>query len=91
MTCCGRKHSTLHAAPPQRARQIATTVPKERSPASPVQSGGTVAVRSVVNSAIVVRGSATGRHYAFTTAAPVQLVEARDAATLLRTRWFHRA
>ncbi len=54
-------------------------------------SGATVALRSATSGGIVVHGPATGRHYSFTATTPVQMVEARDAAALLRTSWFRRA
>ncbi|HXE26799.1 MAG TPA: hypothetical protein VN637_18105 [Roseiarcus sp.] len=50
-----------------------------------------MALRSVAAGGMVVRGPATGRQYAFSAAAPVQMVEARDAAALLRTSWFRQA
>jgi hypothetical protein len=33
----------------------------------------------------------TGKQYAFSGATPIQQVDARDAASLLRTSWFQRA
>jgi hypothetical protein len=50
-----------------------------------------VALRSVSAGGMIVRGPATGRQYAFSAAAPVQMVEARDAQGLLRTSWFRQA
>jgi hypothetical protein len=50
-----------------------------------------VALRSVSTGGMVVRGPATGRQYSFSAATPVQMVEVRDAAALLRTSWFQRA
>jgi hypothetical protein len=38
-----------------------------------------------------VRGLASGRSYEFTVAQAVQSVDARDAASLLSTRFFRRA
>lgn len=48
-------------------------------------------LRYVERSPIQVRGPITGRTYEFSGSRPVQDVDARDAATLLRTRFFRRA
>ena len=42
------------------------------------------------DSPIVVRGSSSGRQYTFSGKDPDQLVDARDAQALLRTRFFRR-
>jgi hypothetical protein len=49
-----------------------------------------VSLRYLETSPIRVRGSASGRQYLFSAAAPVQAVDARDAAPLLATRFFRR-
>ncbi|HEX4504694.1 MAG TPA: hypothetical protein VH722_03100 [Alphaproteobacteria bacterium] len=38
--------------------------------------------------AVVVQGTATGRRYGFSSGSPVQMVDARDAAALLRSGLF---
>jgi hypothetical protein len=38
--------------------------------------------------AIVVQGTATGRRYGFSGGSPVQAVDVRDAAALLRSGYF---
>lgn len=48
----------------------------------------TVAIRYLRTQAIVVQGPATGRRYGFSGAAPVQAVDMRDAAALLRSGLF---
>jgi hypothetical protein len=45
-------------------------------------------VRYLRTPAIVVQGSATGRRYGFSAGSPVQAVEVRDAAALLRSGFF---
>jgi hypothetical protein len=47
-----------------------------------------VTLRYLERSRIVVRGLATGRYYEFSGIDAVKPVEARDAATLLRTQFF---
>jgi hypothetical protein len=93
MSCCGQKRSSFIARPPvlrstAGASQAAALPP---SPAQQPQSAAMVALRSVSSGGMVVRGPATGRQYAFSAVAPVQMVEARDAAALLRTSWFRQA
>jgi hypothetical protein len=91
MGCCGQRRSIL-IAPLRVVRPTAgATFRKEQRPAPTIQLAGTIALRSIANSGIVVRGLATGRQYSFTAATPVQLVDARDAASLLRTPHFRRA
>jgi hypothetical protein len=51
----------------------------------------TMAIQYLRSAPIVVRGSVTGRRYAFSGGNPVQAVDAHDAATLLRTSLFRRA
>jgi hypothetical protein len=47
-----------------------------------------VTIRYLQQAPIVVRGSATGRRYAFLGSSPIQAVDARDAAALLRSGLF---
>lgn len=49
---------------------------------------GSVKLRYLENSPVRVRGPVTGRHYDFSASHPVQAVDPRDAAPLLRTRFF---
>ena len=76
----------LDALPPQSAASI---------PRRMVESGGqglsATAVRYLGAAPVQVRGPATGRVYAFSAKRPVMLVDSRDAAVLLRTRFFRRA
>jgi len=65
----------------------------------PLSAGGTppvydsdgVGITYLESSPIRVRGLASGRSYEFSAAARVQQVDARDASSLLRTRFFRPA
>jgi hypothetical protein len=50
-----------------------------------------ISVRYQENSAIRVRGSVTGIYYEFSASRAIQSVDARDATSLLNTRFFRRA
>ncbi len=50
-----------------------------------------ISVRYLENSPIRVCGPASGMDYEFSGSRPVQLVDARDASSLLNTRFFRRA
>jgi hypothetical protein len=63
-------------------------VPVQKQPTQPLPSQSSVAIRYTETSPILVLGPASGRRYQFSGAKPVQTVEARDAAALLRTRFF---
>jgi hypothetical protein len=63
--------------------------PQARVPLSVQQPS--VSVRYLETSPIRVRGLVSGRSYEFSSAAPVQQVDARDATSLLNTRFFRRA
>ncbi|HML13971.1 MAG TPA: hypothetical protein VK456_11715 [Xanthobacteraceae bacterium] len=77
---------TASAGPARERRPSAAA----RSAATP--SGATTALRLVKpGGTIQVRGPVTGQLYSFTTTAPVQQVDARDAASLARTSWFRPA
>ncbi|HUY15363.1 MAG TPA: hypothetical protein VMX16_17305 [Terriglobia bacterium] len=59
------------------------------APAQP--SSSSVALRYLEYSPIQVRGPVTGRQYEFSSSNSVRAVDPRDAALLLRTRFFHKA
>jgi hypothetical protein len=63
--------------------------PHVPAPASTPQSA--MSVRYLETSPIRVRGLVSGQSYEFSGAAPVQHVDARDASSLLNTRFFRRA
>lgn len=92
MGCCGQGRSAparqMTASPqkavgiwPQANPAVATAV------TSPI---GTARLQFVRQENILVGGPITGRQYAFSGATPIQQVDVRDAASLLRTSWFRR-
>jgi hypothetical protein len=64
---------------------------QRRAPAPVSTSQSFINVRYLETSPIRVRGLVTGMSYEFSGAAPVQQVDARDASSLLNTRFFRRA
>ena len=78
MSCCGQRatiSATVSRAQTERTRP---NTPPSR----------TVAVRYLGTEVIVVQGTATGRRYGFSGGSPMQMVDARDAAALLRSGLF---
>jgi hypothetical protein len=96
--CCGQKRSAIRNAssqattPTARPRGIEqpqpSTIPQTAAVKPPEVS---VSVRYMDNPAIKVRGPVTGRQYEFSGLRPVQVVDPRDAAALLRTRFFRQS
>ena len=98
--CCGKNRQQIQrtsgSLPPSPAnrrptgRQSMLNIP--RAPQLPVASSpmpnSPVALRYLQRSPIRVRGPVTGRTYDFSSSNPVQAVDTRDAATLMRTRFF---
>jgi hypothetical protein len=74
MGCCGDKRQAL----------------RETTPAEPPAYRGNVTLRYLERSPVRVRGPITGQEYSFSTAAPEQTVDARDAQALVATRFFKR-
>ena len=70
-------NTPIRSAPPQTTTSIS-------------MPHSSISVRYLENSPIRVRGSVSGINYEFSGSRPVQLVDARDAASLLNTRFFHR-
>jgi hypothetical protein len=62
------------------------TVHTQSAQSLPTRSS--IALRYTETSPIVVKGPTTGRHYQFSGSSPVQAVDARDVAALLRTKFF---
>jgi hypothetical protein len=91
MSCCGQKRSAFTPRPPVARPAPVATAPSPRPQTPAPAAGGMVALRAASSGEMLVRGPATGRQYAFSAAAPIQMVEARDAAPLLRTSWFRQA
>ena len=78
MPCCGQKQTDWNTPSRSVSEHGAVTAP------------GAVKLSYVEHSPILVRGSSTGRHYQFSGASPVQDVDGRDAAAMLRTGYFRR-
>jgi hypothetical protein len=55
------------------------------------ESASSIKVRYLESSPVRVRGLATGNSYHFSANDPAQEIDARDAASLLNTRFFRRA
>jgi hypothetical protein len=78
------------ASPYQPANtQTRSIQPQHSTPTSTPHSS--VSVRYLENSPIRVRGLISGMSYEFSASRPVQAVDARDASSLLNTRFFRRA
>jgi hypothetical protein len=100
MPCCGQKRNALktNTSPSTSHGAVSHHWPTPRPAAvqAPVVPGPAVVgsyaitIEYTEKSAIVVEGSATRRLYQFSAASPVQMVDARDAASLLTTRFFVR-
>jgi hypothetical protein len=102
--CCGSRRSAWRAAS-LAASRAGPAVP-QAAPAAPAAVGpgeGAAAARGPAAAAfpaveiayteaapVRVRGPVTGRAYSFSRAEPVQPVDARDAAVLIRNRAFRR-
>jgi hypothetical protein len=71
--------------------QTRSVQPPAPAPVSTPQSSITINVRYLEMSPIRVRGLVSGVSYEFSGAVPVQQVDARDASSLLNTRFFRRA
>lgn len=69
--------------------QVRSVQSQARTPTSLAQSS--ISIRYLENSPIRVRGLVSGMSYDFSGAAPIQQVDARDASSLLNTRFFRRA
>ena len=67
---------------------VTQLVPQAAS--QPIAAGSSVAMHYTERSPIRVRGNVTGRQYEFSSTQPVQTVDARDASSLLQSRFFRR-
>ena len=81
------------ARQPAPARTLMPVIPPPAAPAPARSSGSTapeeaVTLRYLERSPILVHGPATGRRYNFSAGSPLQTVDKRDAAVLMRTRFF---
>ena len=84
--------ATPTASPYQHANlQTRSTQPQAPNPAPISSSRSSISVRYLEKSPIRVRGLVSGIGYEFSASRPVQQVDARDASSLLNTRFFRRA
>jgi hypothetical protein len=81
----------MHAASPHRPASSQTQISQPQAAVPVSMPQPSISVRYVESSPIRVRGLVTGVSYEFPGAAPIQQVDARDAASLLNTRFFRRA
>lgn len=93
--CCGSRRAAWRSASASPVRQAAgppTSTP-QAAPAGPWAAGGfpTVDVRYGESGEVELRGPVTGRAYRFSGVEPLQSVDARDAAILLRGAAFEPA
>jgi hypothetical protein len=75
-----------HTSAYPQTRSVQARVPM---PTAAPQSA--IHIRYLETSPIRVRGLVSGKSYDFSGSAPIQQVDARDAASLLNTRFFRRA
>jgi hypothetical protein len=87
--CCGNKRAQLQNGPAQRPlRNPHLPFSQPQVAADPETS---VQLYYLETSPLRVQGLSTGRSYQFSGSEPVQSVDARDASSLLNTRYFRRA
>jgi hypothetical protein len=100
--CCGQKRASLTPENVNqttvRNNSMATSAPGAARPAKNLTHRASVAqmpagwssvgLRYLEKSPIRVRGPATGRQYEFSAVNSIQAVDARDAESLLNTRFF---
>lgn len=75
MACCGQR----------RAEAVRQVSPADRLMSA---SAPTADLRFTQNSAVLVRGPVTGRHYQFTDGVCGHPIDAKDAAILLKSGYF---
>jgi hypothetical protein len=93
--CCGNKRSQLQSGPAQRPLRNPHIPFSQgwvvRTQPSPPPEVATVQICYLETSPVRVQGLSTGRSYEFSGSHPVQSVDARDASSLVNTRFFRRA
>jgi len=96
--CCGQNRAAVtREFKEQTTRSSDSTVrpaptvhesPRSRGLSGPPAGWSSLRLRYLERSPIRVQGPATGRAYDFSAANPIRLVDAQDAESLLRTRFF---
>lgn len=86
----GTAPATQKTSPPQPANPQTRNIQPQVATAISTQHYS-ISVRYLEKSPIRVRGVASGMSYEFSGSRPVQQVDARDASSLLNTRFFRRA
>lgn len=103
--CCGQKRSELRNSQAQRTAwsipqrksgdspaQAARTQPSAPAAMRTISPGdASISIRYLENAPIRVRGLVSGLSYEFSGSHAIQPVDARDATSLLNTRFFRRA
>ena len=79
------------AASPRQLVQAQTGSAQHQAAATTATPHASISLRYLDNSPIRVRGLVSGKSYEFSNSRPVQPVDARDASSLLNTRFFRRA
>jgi hypothetical protein len=98
MGCCGQKRAALARLPTRSSRREPAKESSQKPTDGPQAADGrsssfswqdySVAVRYTEASTVLVRGAITGRLYRFSSASPVQVLDARDATVILRAGIF---
>jgi hypothetical protein len=81
---------TTQKTSPQRAANLQTRRIQAQVATATSTQHNSISVRYLEKSPIRVRGMASGMSYEFSGSRPVQQVDARDAPSLLNTRFFRR-
>ena len=79
------------AAAPRQLVQARTGSVQPQAAATTATPHASISLRYLDDSPIRVRGLVSGTSYEFSNSRPVQPVDARDASSLLNTRFFRRA
>jgi hypothetical protein len=77
-------------APTASSSLVNPAVQAQISPSGTTREGSFIAISYLGKAPVRVRGLTTGRAYDFSASDPVREVDARDASTLLNTRFFRR-
>ena len=95
MACCGQSGTRFRGWPAARRSFPSPLLAQPQPAATPAPIAAsralTAPLRYMKQGGVAVRGPVTGRRYAFSVATPVQEVDLRDLAALLRTSLFRRA